>query len=111
MKTYQVRLMNPQRKLDETITVGEDEYILEIAEANGIRLPSGCKQGDCSSCVARLIKGTINQNNQKFLQAGEVNAGYVVTCISSPMSDCTLVTHQEQVLFDTALYHQRQENL
>ncbi|MGL6282913.1 MAG: 2Fe-2S iron-sulfur cluster-binding protein, partial [Microcoleaceae cyanobacterium] len=46
--------MNPQRKLDETITVGEDEYILEIAEEQGIRLPAGCKQGDCSSCIARL---------------------------------------------------------
>ncbi|MFK0734153.1 MAG: 2Fe-2S iron-sulfur cluster-binding protein [Gloeotrichia echinulata GP01] len=102
----QVRLINPAITLDRTIQVPDDQYILDIAEDNGIRLPSGCKQGECSVCVAKLVSGKVDQREQKFLRPEEIQAGYVVTCVSYPLSDCTLETHQEQVLYKSALYYQ-----
>lgn len=104
MAIYQVRLINPDINLDRAIAVPEDQYILDIAEASGIRLPSGCKQGECSACVAKLISGEVDQSEQRFLQPEEIQAGYVVTCVTYPLSDCTLQTHQEPVLYQSSLY-------
>jgi ferredoxin len=107
MAVYQVRLINPTIGLDCTIQVPDDQYILDIAQDNGIRLPSGCKQGECSACVAKLISGEIDQSEQKFLRPQEIQAGYVVTCVTYPTSDCTLETHQEQVLYKSSLYYKQ----
>lgn len=110
MAVYQVRLVNPAIALDRTIAVPDDQYIMDIAEDAGIRLPNGCKQGECSACVAKLISGQIDQSEQKFLRQPEIDAGYVVTCVAYPLSDCTLHTHQEQVLYQSSLYYQSEEN-
>ena len=104
MAVYQVRLVNQELALDRTIAVPDDQYILDIAEDAGIRLPNGCKQGECSACVAKLVSGEIDQSEQKFLKPPELQAGYAVTCVAYPLSDCTLITHQEQVLYQTSLY-------
>lgn len=104
MAAYKVRLINLEIKLDRTIEVPEDQYILDIAEDIGIRLPSGCKQGECSVCVAKLISGEVDQSEQKFLSPQEIEAGYTITCVAYPLSDCTLETHQEQVLYKSSLY-------
>ncbi|MFH7024964.1 MAG: 2Fe-2S iron-sulfur cluster-binding protein [Heteroscytonema crispum UTEX LB 1556] len=105
MTVYQVRLINPAIGLDRTIAVPDDQYILDIAQEAGIRLPSGCKQGECSACVAKIISGEVNQSEQKFLKKLEVEAGYTITCVAYPLSDCTLETHQEQVLYKSSLYY------
>jgi ferredoxin len=104
MAVYQVRLINPAIALDRTLAVPDDQYILDIAEDAGIRLPAGCKQGECSSCLARLIEGEVDQSEQKFLRLPELTAGYTVTCVTYPRSNCTLLTHQEQVLYGNSLY-------
>ncbi|MEG4630581.1 2Fe-2S iron-sulfur cluster-binding protein [Microcoleus sp. AR_TQ3_B6] len=104
MAVYQVRLVNETLALDRTIAVPDDQYILDMAEDAGIRLPNGCKQGECSACVAKLLSGEIDQSEQKFLKPSELQAGYAVTCVAYPLSDCTLLTHQEQVLYQTSLY-------
>lgn len=109
MAIYQVRLVNPTLNLDRAIAVPDDQYILDMAEAAGIRLPAGCLQGECSVCVAKLISGKINQNEQKFLQPSEIAAGYTVTCVAYPLSDCVLETHQEKDLYSNALYYSKSE--
>ncbi len=88
MAVYQVQFINPTLGLNRTIPVPDDQYILDMAEEAGIRLPSACKQGECSACVAKLISGEIDQ--------GECQ----------PASVCTLETHQEQILYKSALYYQ-----
>lgn len=105
MVLYQVRLLNDEIGLDRTIEVPEDQYILDMAEQAGIRLPAGCLQGECSVCVAKLIEGQVNQSEQKFLRPDEVAQGWTVTCVAYPVSDCTLKTHQEQVLYQNSLYY------
>jgi len=104
MEVYQVRLVNKALNLDRTIAVPEDQYILDMADEAGIRLPSGCLQGECSACAAKLLEGEIDQSEQQFLQPSEVARGYIVTCVAYPRSHCTLETHQEQVLYQSSLY-------
>ena len=104
MAVYKVRLVNSAIDLDRTIEVPEDQYILDLADEAGIPLPSGCMQGECSSCLAKLVCGKVDQSEQKFLNHDETEAGYTVTCVAYPRSDCTLLTHQEQVLYKSSLY-------
>ncbi len=104
MKIYQVRLINEAINLDRTIEVPEDQYILDMADEAGIKLPAGCLQGECSACLAKIVSGKIEQSEQKFLKPSEIEAGYTVTCVAYPQSDCVLETHQEQVLYKSSLY-------
>ena len=104
MAIYQVRLVNPALNLDRTISVPDDQYILDMAEEAGIRLPAGCREGTCSSCIAKISSGEVDQSEQKFVQPSEIAAGYTVICVAYPLSDCTLETHQEQVLYNSSLY-------
>jgi ferredoxin len=105
MTTYTVRLINTEKNLDVAIAVPEDQYILDMAEEAGIRLPSGCLQGECSVCVAKLLSGNVEQREQKFLKPSEIAEGYTVTCVAYPRSDCVLETHQESVLYQSSLYY------
>jgi ferredoxin len=104
MAVYTVRFLNPKLGLDKTIQVPDDQYILDMAEESGIRLPSGCKLGECSACVAKIMSGEVDQSEQTFLQASELEAGYCVTCVAYPLSNCVLSTHQEQNLYQSSLY-------
>lgn len=104
MSVYQVRLINPDLGLDRILTVPDDQYILDMAEQAGVRLPSGCQLGECSVCIARLLEGEIDQSEQKFLSAAEMAEGYTVTCVAYARSNCTLLTHQESVLYKSSLY-------
>ncbi len=104
MAVYQVRLVNPAIALDRTIAVPNGEYILDVAEAAGIRLPASCRQGTCSVCVAKILSGEVDGEEQRFLSSAELAAGYTVTCVAYPLSDCTLLTHQESTLYGSSLY-------
>ncbi len=105
MNIYQVRLINSDLDLDRKIAVPEDQYIWDIADGSGIKLPGGCLQGECSVCVTKIIAGEVDQSEQKFFSLEELAQGYSVTCVAYPRSDCTLETHQERKLYQDSLYH------
>jgi ferredoxin len=99
MKTYKVKLINEAIGLNQTIECAADQYIVEAAKAAGIELPALCAAGACSDCTGKLVKGTINQDDQSFLDDEQIAAGFVLTCVAYPTSNCQILTHQEEELY------------
>jgi glycine betaine catabolism B len=64
----------------------EVESILELAEQEGIKIRSNCRQGVCGACKKRKVEGEVRYESEpEALEADELTAGYILTCIACPV--------------------------
>lgn len=64
----------------------DGENILDAGLRNGIDLPFSCKGGVCATCKARLLEGEVDMDLNQSLRQEEIDAGYILTCQSHPIS-------------------------
>ena len=61
----------------------EQASLLAAAEAAGLRLPAGCRAGECESCALRLVAGVVSHSR-------EVDDERCLTCCAVPVGDVVL---------------------
>ena len=73
----------------------DGENILDGGLDAGVELPFACKGGVCATCRAKLIEGEVDMDLNHALVAEEVEAGYVLTCQSHPVTNTVVVDYDQ----------------
>nr|YP_010198063.1 ferredoxin [Gracilaria multipartita]UAD86479.1 ferredoxin [Gracilaria multipartita] len=99
--SYKITLDLTESGKDETIVIDceDDQTILDAANDNGVELPYSCSAGACSTCAGKIIEGSVDQEEQSFLDDDQMSEGFVLTCVAIPTSDCTIKAFQEEYLY------------
>ena len=85
-------------KEGETISVKENETILEAGEDEGWDLPYACREGQCLSCAGHIADGPsedfVEHWHNQMLGEEELGEGYTLTCVAYPKADFTIETRE-----------------
>ena len=96
--SYAITLQSPDGT-ETTFDCDAETTILDALEEEALDHPSSCRSGACSSCAMKIVEGTVNQEEQSFLDDDQMEEGYVFTCVAYHTSDVVLLTEQEENLY------------
>jgi NAD(P)H-flavin reductase/ferredoxin len=80
--TYTVRIAGS----GTAFACAADQSVLEAAEAAGWQMPYSCRRGVCSTCLGRLVSGTVD--------APPAQDGQVLFCQAKPRSDLEIAPRE-----------------
>jgi ferredoxin-NADP reductase len=74
-----------------TVEADGGSPILDVAEAAGVLMPSGCRMGICYGCVLPLREGAVRDlRNGEITTAAPGDGVLIQTCVSAAAGDCDI---------------------
>jgi ferredoxin len=85
MSSYCIKVQPDER----TILGDDNDFILDTAIRNGVKIKVGCKGGGCGICKIRILEGEVDRGHsaRSVLPLDEIEEGYALACQTKPNSD------------------------
>lgn len=77
---------------EHLVTVSPDKTILEAGLSADLSMPYSCQSGLCTACRGKLLSGEVKMDEDAGLSENELAAGYILCCVSRPLTDDVKVT-------------------
>lgn len=76
-------------KTGHAFDAADGETVLAAAQAAGITLPYGCRNGACGACKGRIVEGKVDYGAHQpwTLTDFDKSQGYALFCCAKPLSD------------------------
>jgi ring-1,2-phenylacetyl-CoA epoxidase subunit PaaE len=74
-----------------TLALPREVPVLDSAQKVRGDLPFACKGGVCGTCRARVTDGEVEMRRNYALEEKEIQAGYVLTCQTVPLTDAVTI--------------------
>jgi len=89
--TVEVTLDGVRRRLDWP----SHKRLLDVLLDNGLDAPYSCRQGQCSACACRIVRGEVRLLHNEVLDADDLADGYALACQALPVTDEVEVTYED----------------
>ena len=73
----------------------EDQKLLDFLLDKGLDAPYSCREGACSACGVKLLKGEVSMDNNSVLEQDDLDEGWRLACQSHPTSGPVEVSYDE----------------
>ena len=80
---------------ETTFEMSSKQTLLEASLKQGIDAPYSCQGGICSSCLARVTRGTAEMKKNSILTDKEIADGLILTCQAHPTSSEIFVDYDD----------------
>lgn len=77
---------------ESVVTVSPDKTVLEAGLSAGLNMPYSCQSGLCTACRGKVLSGQVKMDEDAGLSEKELAAGYILCCVSRPLTDDIKIT-------------------
>ena len=77
------------------LEVSPEEAILDAGISAQLDPPYSCQSGICTTCKAKLKQGVVGMDTAMGLSDEEIEAGFILTCQSHPLSEGVQLSYDE----------------
>ena len=89
-----------QQKRTIVHEVPEGDYILRSFELQGDPLPFSCRNGCCTTCAVRVLKGKIDHKEAMGLSKELRKMGYGLLCVARATGPLEVETQDEDEVYE-----------
>ncbi|NLR93009.1 MULTISPECIES: ferredoxin--NADP reductase [Flammeovirga] len=78
---------------EHDVVVNPGTMILDAGLDAGLDIPYSCQNGVCTACKGKCVSGKVEMGETSVLSEAEKQEGYVLTCISQPLTENVKITY------------------